>query len=211
MDCVRSRAGRGRPFGLTKRKDRWTGRAVTRIASGRAVPVLRRVTGGDRRRPGCIGLKQGKRMFNSPLEYCPHCRQYVALDSTPKECAAKYRCGVEVCPLRAHFTGRQMDPTPEASARDVGRPGDVSSAPTSLLRAMARGVQVEFSSADLGRLLHGPQDGIEALADDLLKRGLIRVTDGPEEERRYVLTAAGRRYVTEQVSRTARVPGGDDK
>lgn len=47
-------------------------------------------------------------MFNSPLEYCPHCRQYVALDSTPTECAAWYQCGIEFCPLQRHFTVSQL-------------------------------------------------------------------------------------------------------
>lgn len=42
-------------------------------------------------------------MFNSPMDYCPRCRQYVALDQTKHECAAQYQCGGMPCPLERYF------------------------------------------------------------------------------------------------------------
>lgn len=50
-------------------------------------------------------------MFNSPLEYCVHCQQYVALDQTQAACAAEHHCQVADCPLRKYFTN-------EASKRE---------------------------------------------------------------------------------------------
>jgi hypothetical protein len=48
-------------------------------------------------------------MFNSPLEYCPHCSEYVALDLTQRECAAQHQCEKEPCPLENYFTGMATD------------------------------------------------------------------------------------------------------
>ena len=42
-------------------------------------------------------------MFNSPMDYCPHCRQYVALDQAKHECAAQYQCEGMACPLERYF------------------------------------------------------------------------------------------------------------
>jgi len=42
-------------------------------------------------------------MFNSPLQYCPICKQYVELDQTREECAAKHGCEAEKCPLAQQF------------------------------------------------------------------------------------------------------------
>ncbi len=43
-------------------------------------------------------------MFNSPLELCPVCKAYVALDQTPSECAAEHCCNqAATCPLAKLF------------------------------------------------------------------------------------------------------------
>ena len=42
-------------------------------------------------------------MFNSPLHYCPVCRQFVALDQSRRECAREHGClPQQPCPL-AHL------------------------------------------------------------------------------------------------------------
>jgi len=38
-------------------------------------------------------------MFNSPLNYCTKCKQYVELDQSKEECAAQHACGRSDCPL----------------------------------------------------------------------------------------------------------------
>lgn len=43
-------------------------------------------------------------MFNSPMEYCVHCQQYVALDESQQACAAQHHCEVAACPLKKYFT-----------------------------------------------------------------------------------------------------------
>jgi hypothetical protein len=42
-------------------------------------------------------------MFNSPLQYCPGCKQYVELDQTRAECAEKHGCKDVECPLAKQF------------------------------------------------------------------------------------------------------------
>ena len=42
-------------------------------------------------------------MFNSPLQYCPKCKQYVELDQTKEECAALHGCAGVDCPLLKMF------------------------------------------------------------------------------------------------------------
>ena len=42
-------------------------------------------------------------MFNSPLQYCPLCKEYVELDQTIEECAAKHGCRGHSCPLAPQF------------------------------------------------------------------------------------------------------------
>jgi hypothetical protein len=42
-------------------------------------------------------------MFNSPLQYCPICKQQVALDQTKDECAREQQCKAENCPLSHLF------------------------------------------------------------------------------------------------------------
>lgn len=44
-------------------------------------------------------------MFNSPLHYCPVCRQYVALDQSQRECAREHGClPQQACPLAHLFS-----------------------------------------------------------------------------------------------------------
>jgi hypothetical protein len=42
-------------------------------------------------------------MFNSPLQYCPVCKQQVALDQKREECAHEQHCEAENCPLSHLF------------------------------------------------------------------------------------------------------------
>ena len=41
-------------------------------------------------------------MFDSPLQYCTSCKQYVELDQTAEECALQCGCKPEACPF-AHL------------------------------------------------------------------------------------------------------------
>ncbi len=43
-------------------------------------------------------------MFNSPLQYCKVCKQYIALDQSQEECAKQHGCRVEVCPYAGLFS-----------------------------------------------------------------------------------------------------------
>jgi hypothetical protein len=55
-------------------------------------------------------------MFNSPLNYCPVCRQYVALDQSQRECAREHDCSpAEPCPLAHLFTVHAPGTVPEGS------------------------------------------------------------------------------------------------
>lgn len=44
-------------------------------------------------------------MFDSPIERCPVCGQWVLTDQTRKECAREHDCHIEQCPLKDYFTG----------------------------------------------------------------------------------------------------------
>jgi hypothetical protein len=48
-------------------------------------------------------------MFNSPLQYCPICKQQVALDQTKYECAREQQCKAENCPLSHLFVAPGSD------------------------------------------------------------------------------------------------------
>ena len=55
-------------------------------------------------------------MFNSPLQYCALCKQYVELDQTMEECVAQHGCHGHDCPLTGQFSAplpieRQADPS----------------------------------------------------------------------------------------------------
>ncbi len=62
-------------------------------------------------------------MFNSPIQYCPVCKQQVALDQTKNECAHEQRCKAENCPLSYLFmspdsVGEHDDkPNPDINTR----------------------------------------------------------------------------------------------
>jgi len=53
-------------------------------------------------------------MFNSPLQYCAVCKQYVELDQSVEECAARHGCVPESCPLAKLLAG---PPTPESAKK----------------------------------------------------------------------------------------------
>ena len=62
-------------------------------------------------------------MFNSPLHYCPMCRQYVALDQSQRECAHEHACSPQQpCPLAHLFSVHDPEAVPE-------RAGDAGDAP----------------------------------------------------------------------------------
>jgi len=42
-------------------------------------------------------------MFDSPLQYCTSCKQYVELDQTAEECAQQNGCKREACPVARLF------------------------------------------------------------------------------------------------------------
>jgi hypothetical protein len=46
-------------------------------------------------------------MYNSPLQYCSECKQYVELDQTQTECAQQHGCKIGRCPLAHLFTDAQ--------------------------------------------------------------------------------------------------------
>ena len=53
-------------------------------------------------------------MFNSPLHYCPVCRQYVALDQSQRECALEHACSPQQpCPLAHLFSVHAAGEVPE--------------------------------------------------------------------------------------------------
>jgi hypothetical protein len=44
--------------------------------------------------------------FDSPIERCPVCQEYVLMDQTQKECAREHQCNMEEkCPLKSYFEG----------------------------------------------------------------------------------------------------------
>ena len=42
-------------------------------------------------------------MFNSPLQYCKVCKQYIELDQSGQECARRHDCRLEACPYASLF------------------------------------------------------------------------------------------------------------
>ena len=51
-------------------------------------------------------------MFDSPIAFCPVCRQAVLLDQTQRECKAEHACGGVACPLSAYFGGYDFSRRP---------------------------------------------------------------------------------------------------
>lgn len=58
-------------------------------------------------------------MFDSPLEVCRICGEWVLLDQTHKECAREHHCTVERCPLERYFTGVDFSQAKADSAGPV--------------------------------------------------------------------------------------------
>ena len=54
-------------------------------------------------------------MFDSPIDYCPVCKEMVLLDQTRRECATEHHCRKSVaCPLERCFSGYDFSgPKPE--------------------------------------------------------------------------------------------------
>ena len=47
-------------------------------------------------------------MFNSPLEWCPVVKDWVALDEGLAQCAKTKHCGVGYCPLAKLFASAEV-------------------------------------------------------------------------------------------------------
>jgi hypothetical protein len=63
-------------------------------------------------------------MFDSPFEFCPHCRQYVLLDQTQPQCAREHACPKGVrCPLDRYFTGIDFAGTGAPAVKPAARGG----------------------------------------------------------------------------------------
>lgn len=55
-------------------------------------------------------------MFDSPLEWCSVCQEWVALDQTFDERTGRCSCDADACPLAALFR-RSFDATPDPLSR----------------------------------------------------------------------------------------------
>ena len=53
-------------------------------------------------------------MFDSPLQWCPVAKAWVALDQTQPQCAWRNGCGIRVCPL-ANVLRREQSVSEEAA------------------------------------------------------------------------------------------------
>jgi hypothetical protein len=67
--------------------------------------------------------------FDTPLEVCPVCGEFVLLDQTERECAREHRCEQATCPLGAYFTGHEFKegartPGPGRAAKRGREPGE---------------------------------------------------------------------------------------
>ena len=63
-------------------------------------------------------------MYNSPMDYCQNCKQYVVLDQTRSECATEHHCTVTRCLLRRYFMGDASVGKPAAADCPVCAPDD---------------------------------------------------------------------------------------
>jgi hypothetical protein len=53
-------------------------------------------------------------MFDSPIDFCPVCKEMVLLDQTRRECASEHRCrGTVTCPLQRFFSGYDFSSKPQ--------------------------------------------------------------------------------------------------
>lgn len=46
-------------------------------------------------------------MFDSPLEWCSRCKDWIALDQTVEECTKQHRCRDGECPMIARLLAPQ--------------------------------------------------------------------------------------------------------
>jgi hypothetical protein len=82
-------------------------------------------------------------MFNSPTDWCPICKEWVALDEGIVECARAHRCRVGQCPLAREFSAQQ-------SAKLAA--GDIAAAPRG--RRLSAAVE---ASPDAARPFRAPR------------------------------------------------------
>ena len=61
-------------------------------------------------------------MFKSPLQICPVCKQYVQLDQTQAECAAKHGCHTDECPLANEFAPPAPSAEPAPAPAPASKP-----------------------------------------------------------------------------------------
>ena len=144
-----------------------------------------------------MGAADNRTMFESPLEYCPFCREYVALDVTQSECAVRHACKDVRCPLAQYFTGPRGE-VAQGETRMCPVPVRALLSPESLslLKAIAESGETAFSGPDLMRMLHKAPVDTDAPIGELTTLGLLRISYENPEERGYELTAAGRRFVS---------------
>jgi hypothetical protein len=71
--------------------------------------------GGDA--PDAVGGKEVASMYDSPFDYCPVCKESVALDQTLRQCVREHRCNADACPLREYFTGIEFAGDPVGGRR----------------------------------------------------------------------------------------------
>ena len=136
-------------------------------------------------------------MFDSPLEYCPRCRDYVALDMPQRACAAEHGCGNEPCPLDRYFGGLRTGPERFLAGRSADGEGSaLSPAAIALIGILAECGQAAVSLSDVERLLEEPQGEIGNTLEELRMHGLLALSYAFNEERGFVLTARGRQYIS---------------
>jgi hypothetical protein len=58
-------------------------------------------------------------MFNSPTEWCPIVREWVALDESVVECARVHHCKVEDCPLARLSASEEPKKLPPSRATEA--------------------------------------------------------------------------------------------
>ncbi|HEX8989095.1 MAG TPA: hypothetical protein VF816_14145 [Rhodocyclaceae bacterium] len=62
-------------------------------------------------------------MFDSPIAFCPKCKQMVLLDQTQRECKLEHECGDIECPLLNYFSGYDFSRTPDKNKDEPNGPG----------------------------------------------------------------------------------------
>jgi hypothetical protein len=62
--------------------------------------------------------------FDSPMELCPRCNNYVLLDQSQKECASEHQCTEGDCPLARYFSGKTFETPAKPGPREGQDSGD---------------------------------------------------------------------------------------